>query len=106
MQVARVVGNVWAERKHENLKNAKLLLVQAIEGASGKVMGEPALAVDKKFGAGPGQRGQNEPRTLQGLPSVCRIRSPVIRNCRKLRTLFQVGTPGGSATRDAQNGRP
>jgi ethanolamine utilization protein EutN len=54
MTVARVVGNVWATRKHGALKNMKLLLVQAMEGVSGKVAGETALAVDKKFGAGPG----------------------------------------------------
>ena len=54
MQVARVVGNVWATRKHESLKDAKLLLVQTLESPSGKISGEPALAVDKSFGAGPG----------------------------------------------------
>ena len=54
MTVARVVGNVWATRKHEGLKGAKLLLVQAMNGVTGKIAGEPVLAVDKKFGAGPG----------------------------------------------------
>ena len=54
MTVARVVGNVWATRKHEGLKNSKLLLVQPLDGLSGKLVGQPALAVDKKFGAGPG----------------------------------------------------
>lgn len=54
MIVARVVGNVWATRKHPGLENAKLLLVQAIEARSGQVTGEPALAVDLRFGAGPG----------------------------------------------------
>lgn len=54
MRVARVVGNVWAARKHEGLKDAKLLLVQALDGVSGKITGDPELAVDKKFGAGPG----------------------------------------------------
>ena len=37
MRVARVVGNIWATRKHEGLKNSKLLLVQPIERDSGKV---------------------------------------------------------------------
>jgi len=54
MIVARVVGNVWATRKHPALENAKLLLVQPIEVRSGLVVGEPALAVDVRFGAGPG----------------------------------------------------
>ncbi|MBI2118730.1 MAG: EutN/CcmL family microcompartment protein [Elusimicrobia bacterium] len=54
MRVARVVGNIWATRKHEGLKNSKLLLVQPIERDSGKVMGEISLAIDKNFGAGPG----------------------------------------------------
>ena len=54
MIVARVIGNVWATKKHRALESAKLLLVQTMECASGKVTGEPFLAVDKKFGAGPG----------------------------------------------------
>lgn len=54
MFVARVIGNVWATKKHRALEHAKLLLVQAIDGPSGAVLGQPSLAVDKKFGAGPG----------------------------------------------------
>lgn len=54
MTVARVVGNIWATKKHRSLENAKLLLVQPIEGMTGKLIGEPQLAVDKKFGSGPG----------------------------------------------------
>lgn len=54
MIIARVVGNVWATKKHPTLEDAKLLLVQSMDGISGKVQGEPALALDKKFGAGPG----------------------------------------------------
>lgn len=54
MQVARVVGNVWATKKHRALDNSKLLLVQSIDGHTGQISGEPSLAVDKKFGAGPG----------------------------------------------------
>ena len=30
------------------------MLVQPLESRSGKVTGEPVLAIDKKFGAGPG----------------------------------------------------
>lgn len=49
-----MVGNVWATRKHKGLEKATLLLVQALEASTGNVIGETALAVDKKFGAGPG----------------------------------------------------
>ena len=49
-----MVGNVWATRKHPGLAGVKLLLVADIECGSGKVTGEPALAVDARFGAGPG----------------------------------------------------
>ena len=54
MTVARVVGNVWATRKHGSLKDGKLLLVQPLDGISGQVGGETSLAFDRKFGAGPG----------------------------------------------------
>jgi len=54
MKVARVVGNVWATNKHEGLMNGKLLLVQQVSDDQNHVVGEPTLAVDKKFGAGPG----------------------------------------------------
>lgn len=54
MTIGRVVGNVWATRKHSALDKFKLLLVQPVETASGRAIGEPALAVDNKFGAGPG----------------------------------------------------
>lgn len=54
MTVARVVGNVWATRKHPGLDRLKLLLVQPLDGETGRVSGDAALAVDAKFGAGPG----------------------------------------------------
>ena len=54
MIVARVIGNVWATKKHQALENVKLLLVQAIDGHTGDILGQPSLAIDKKFGAGPG----------------------------------------------------
>lgn len=54
MIVARVVGNVWATKKHPGLEHAKLLLVQTLDQSTGEVTGEPVLALDKKFGAGPG----------------------------------------------------
>lgn len=54
MFVARVIGNIWATKKHCSLENGKLLLVQAMDGLTGKLIGEPQLALDKKFGSGPG----------------------------------------------------
>jgi len=54
MRVARVVGNIWATKKHRALESSKLLLVQTINALSGQIVGETTLAVDKKFGAGPG----------------------------------------------------
>ena len=52
MKVARVVGNVWATRKHPGLEGAKLLLVRPLE--AGKPAGQVSMAVDRSFGAGPG----------------------------------------------------
>lgn len=52
MFVAKVIGNVWATRKHPGLKGATMLLVRAL-GADGKPAGEAQLAVDG-VGAGVG----------------------------------------------------
>ncbi len=54
MQIARVVGNIWATRKHKSLTGAKLLLVRPIESETGNVVGEAQMALDKDMGAGPG----------------------------------------------------
>ena len=54
MKVARVVGNVWATRKHPALEGAKLLLVRPLDAAAGKPLGEISMAVDRSFDAGPG----------------------------------------------------
>lgn len=54
MFIAKVTGNVWATRKHADLKAAKLLLVRSVEPFSGKFFGEPTLAVDGGVNAGPG----------------------------------------------------
>lgn len=52
MFVAKVIGNVWATRKHPGLKNATMLLVKPL-GADGKPAGEAQLAIDGQ-GAGVG----------------------------------------------------
>jgi ethanolamine utilization protein EutN len=55
MFVAKVVGNVWATRKHKALEGTKLLLVRRMDGISGKFLDEDVmLAVDKFLGAGVG----------------------------------------------------
>ncbi len=54
MFVAKVIGNVWATRKHPGLKGATLLLVKAVNPADGTLTGEAQLALDGNQGAGPG----------------------------------------------------
>lgn len=55
MFVGKVIGNVWATRKHKHLNNLKLLIVKAIDPINpDKLTGEATMAVDKDMGAGPG----------------------------------------------------
>lgn len=56
MYIAKVIGNVWATRKHKALEGAKLLLVQRIDPVTAKLQetDEPTLAVDLYIDAGPG----------------------------------------------------
>jgi len=53
MQLAKVLGDVVATRKDENLVGAKLLIVQPI-GADGQPAGRPLVAIDA-VGAGRGE---------------------------------------------------
>lgn len=53
MQVAKVVGNLWATRKDENLSGTKLLLVVSFNIRSGQEGELPFVAVDS-VGAGVG----------------------------------------------------
>jgi ethanolamine utilization protein EutN len=53
MLIAKVIGNVWATRKHPGLKNATLLLVKPLD-ADGKPAGEATLVLDGNQGAGVG----------------------------------------------------
>ena len=54
MFIAKVIGNVWATRKHPGLKNATLLLVKAVDPMdNNKLVGEATLALDSQ-GAGVG----------------------------------------------------
>ncbi|GAB4029456.1 MAG: EutN/CcmL family microcompartment protein [Elusimicrobiota bacterium] len=55
MFVAKVLGNVWATRKHKHLSGFKLLIVKQIDPYdSSKLVGEAVMAVDGTIGAGPG----------------------------------------------------
>lgn len=54
MFIARVVGHVWATRKHSSLENLKLLLVCPMDGITGKLYGKPVLAVESRVDAGIG----------------------------------------------------
>lgn len=55
MFIAKVVGNVWATRKHKQLKNCKLLLVRPISvHNSEEFIGETILAIDGAVDAGLG----------------------------------------------------
>lgn len=50
MFFAKVIGNVWATRKDENLKSFKLLFIQPLNSRREKT-GDPIVAVDT-VGAG------------------------------------------------------
>lgn len=52
MFVGKVIGNVWATRKHKHLRGLKLLLVKALDDC-GNQTGEAILTVDSGIGAGP-----------------------------------------------------
>jgi len=54
MLVAKVVGNVWATRKHPTLKGRKMMLIKPFEPMTGQYCGETALAVDAGVDAGIG----------------------------------------------------
>ncbi len=55
MFVGKVVGNVWATRKHKGLEGPALLLVRPVDpSGSGEFTGDATLALDGGVGAGPG----------------------------------------------------
>ena len=53
MNLARVIGTVWATRKHPGIEGLKMQLVQPVTG-EGKPVGRPLAAFDS-VGAGPGE---------------------------------------------------
>lgn len=54
MQVAKVIGNIWATRKEEKLSGVKLLLVKPIDILNEDVDKSPLVAADI-IGAGVGE---------------------------------------------------
>ena len=52
MMMAKVIGNVWATRKEENLNGLKLLIVQPFNSANEPIRHE--LVVADRIGAGVG----------------------------------------------------
>jgi len=53
MNLAKVIGTVWATRKDENLVGAKMQIIQPLDHEQKKV-GDPIVAVDT-IGAGQGE---------------------------------------------------
>ena len=54
MQVAKVIGNIWATRKEDRLAGLKLLLVQPLNPLNGELYRVPIVAADI-IGAGVGE---------------------------------------------------
>ena len=53
MFLGKVIGNIWATRKHPSLSNFKLMIVQPLNSEFEK-SGDPIIAVDT-VGSGPGE---------------------------------------------------
>ena len=53
MFLGKVIGNIWATRKHPSLKSFKLMIVQPLNSEFEKT-GDPIIAVDT-IGSGPGE---------------------------------------------------
>ncbi len=53
MNLAKVIGTIWATVKDENLVGAKMQIIQPLDHNEKKV-GDPIVAVDT-IGAGPGE---------------------------------------------------
>ena len=53
MFLGKVIGNIWATRKHPSLSNFKLMIVQPLNSEFEK-LADPIIAVDT-VGSGPGE---------------------------------------------------
>ncbi len=78
MNLARVVGNVWATQKIPVLENRRLLLIQPVDPITGKTHGKTMMAVCDKIDAGIGDmvlimdEGSSAKQVLGGPPSPIR----------------------------------
>ncbi len=54
MFLARVIGSVWATRKHRSLERKRLLLVHPLRAPELQPVGKPSLAVCDRIDAGTG----------------------------------------------------
>lgn len=54
MFTCRVVGTVWATRKHRALEGKRMLLVAPVDGITGKTVADPMMAIAGKIDAGIG----------------------------------------------------
>jgi len=55
MKTGKVIGNIWATRKEEQLSGLKLLIVQPLNLATGEAVEYPIIAADI-IGAGMGEQ--------------------------------------------------
>jgi microcompartment protein CcmK/EutM len=51
MFTCRVVGTVWATRKHRALEGKRMLLVAPVDGITGKTVADPMMAIAGKIDA-------------------------------------------------------
>lgn len=78
MNLARVVGNVWATQKIPALESKKLLLIQPVDPITGETHGKTMMAVCDKIDAGIGDmvlimdEGSSAKQVLGGPPSPVR----------------------------------
>lgn len=54
MITAKVVGNIWATRKHPSLEGKKLMLIKQYDPSGEKGLGQTQMAIDSGVGAGIG----------------------------------------------------
>jgi ethanolamine utilization protein EutN len=46
MNVAQVIGNIWATRKNKNIEEEKILIIQPLDPVSLRPKGRPLAAID------------------------------------------------------------
>ena len=73
MKIGRVIGNIWATRKDENLAGLKLLVVQPLNLLNDQPIDTPIVAADI-IGAGVGEKvlyvGGSSARGAAGGPHI------------------------------------